>query len=235
MRRLTVAALLAIAALTLATAAGATVQAIYVTNDSTIVTDAWLQDALTCFQRAVTDDFAPFWPTDAQLLFGPPPAGDTYAWTISVTDESDVPNAEAYHYVNEHGVPAARVFARTTFNFGDNWEVAFTHELFEMLADPYTNAAVQTAHGFYALEVADPVEDDSFAYWRLTDTGAPCALSDFVTPNWYRQHGGKRYDFTGYVRRPLQLLKGGYQIVWQPWQGWTAIFATGGRHTMRTR
>jgi hypothetical protein len=201
-------------------AAAAAAVPIYVTNESTVITDAQLQDALTCFQRAVTDDFAPVWHADAQLVFAQPPAG---VWEIRVSDDSDSFGALAYHDVIG-GAPVAKVFAKTNIDYGYNWETAFTHELFEMLADPWVNRAARTAKGWYMVEVGDPVEDDAFAYWRTTDTGAPCAISDFVTEAWYRKGAKGPYDFTGHARKPLQLLTGGYQLVWRA-TGWAPIYA----------
>src|SRR6266496_218740 len=130
-------------------AAAAAAPLVYVSNTSTVLTDAQIQDALPAFQAAVTLDFAPAWNAPAQLVFGPAPAG---AWTIAVSDDSDVYGALGYHDV-QGSSPIAKVFARTDIDNGYSWQVTLTHELFEMLADPYTDRTVPVgARSFYMLE-----------------------------------------------------------------------------------
>jgi hypothetical protein len=63
-------------------------------------------------------------------------------------------------------------------------------------------------------EVADPVEDNSLAYERPSASGLPVKISDFVTENWFRPHSAGPYDFMRHTSRPLQVLDGGYQMVW---------------------
>lgn len=210
------------AALVLVAAASAR-PTIYVWNSSTVVSDEILQDCLPVWQRAIDEDFAPAWNAPADLVFSEeePPTGE---WQIEVTDNADVWGALAYHGVYEPA-PFARVFVQTAVEYGFNWEVSLTHELWEMLADPYINRTIMVRPGvFYALEVADPVEDDSLAYWRLSPAGRPVAISDFVYESWFRPvFGVKPYDFAGYVTRPLQVLKGGYIPVWRGRGKWTTI------------
>ena len=57
----------------------------------------------------------------------------------------------------------------------------------------------------WLVEVGDPVEDSRFSYTRDGVT-----LSDFVTPAWYRGGSKGPWDFTGAVKRPFQILGGGY-------------------------
>jgi len=201
---------------------------IYVTNGSTMVTDAELADALPAFQQALDQDFAPEWGADATLV--QLPAGATVpagGWSIAISDEPDVFGAAGYHDIGAGHVPFARVFADT----GLEWQVTFTHELWEMLADPYCDRTASPAklgehtkagQALYALEVADPVEDQSFAYSRPGADGAPVPISDFVTERWFDGEGGGRFDFAGHVKHALQILTNGY-ITEYTGGGWTRL------------
>lgn len=194
---------------------------IHVWNTSEFVSDAVLADALPVWQRAIDEDFAPAWNADAQLVLDPdgPQEGE---WYIEVADNSDAYGALAYHGVMEPA-PYARVFVRTAIIEGYNWEVSFTHELWEMLADPYINRSVETGFGrFHRLEVADPVEADTYAYWRPSPSGVPVAISDFVLEAWFRPNVPGPYDFAGHLSDPLQILPGGYIEVWQDGE-WVSV------------
>jgi hypothetical protein len=190
-------------------------QPILVVNQSTLVTDEQIQDALPAFQLAVTRDFAPVWGTDATLTTDPATAD---AWTVTITDEPDVLFAAGYHYL-DHGRPAAKVFADSM-----PWQLVLTHELFEMLVDPWLNRSVR-AHGkWWLVEVGDPVETRS--YQLPSASGLPVSISDFVTPAWYRPGTRGPFDHNLHVKRPLQLLAGGYAAYWSELAGgWTGVFA----------
>src|SRR5437870_277353 len=140
-------------------AAVAKAQTIYVENNSSTLTNSALQDALPVFQAATNLDFSPIWHQSTILRLGNPPPGEE---SISIENASDVPGALGYHSVADNGIPYAKVFMESA-----SWQVTFTHELWEMLADPYINTVVK-ARRFWLVEVGDPVEADRFAYTRLS-------------------------------------------------------------------
>jgi hypothetical protein len=97
----------------------------------------------------------------------------------------------------------------------DTWPVTASHEVLEMVTDPYGNRLRAAAHPLdsyrrvrHLLEVCDPCQ----AVWYPVN-GIP--VSDFYTPKFFDpvRSEGVRYSFTGEVTRPLQPLKGGY-ITW---------------------
>lgn len=225
-------ALFAALALAAGTARAGGRPTIYVWNTSSVIRDATIIDAIPVWQRAIDEDFAPEWNADAQLVFsgnGPDAEPPADRWYIEVTDFSDIWGALAYHGVMG-SAPYGRVFAEDAIEYGFNWEVSFTHELWEMLADPYINRTIEVRDSvFYSLEVADPVEADRLAYWRLSPGGVPVAISDFVFEEWYRPNVPGPYDFTGHVKRPLQVLKGGYQNIFIDGR-WTSVFHFKTRH-----
>ena len=202
--------LLAIVLLALCYAGGAAAggQRIYIRNMSTVVPDAAVVDALPAFQAAVSEDFAPLWHVDAELVFiGQDPA-PLDGGRIVLVDSPACWFCDGFHEVVK-GLPRAEV------GMQDGWQVTFSHELFEMLADPMINRGVLVGKKWYALEVCDPVEANQIAYTRPSTAGVPVQISDFVTENWFRPHSAGPYDFMRQTNRPLQVLDQGYQLVWR--------------------
>lgn len=131
-------------------------------------------------------------------------------WEMSVWDNSTMPGAAGYHDIDATGKPRGFVFL-------DNPEpsVVFSHELCEMLKDPWCNAWVQTADGrFRAEEACDAVEGDSYPVMVGDEQ---VLVSNFVTPEYFaavRTEGLKTdyLDKLGGKVAPA-LLPGGYDIV----------------------
>jgi hypothetical protein len=200
---------------------------IYVTNHSSL-TDAEIADAIPVYQRALDEDLAPIWPEarGSKLILGEAPKG---AWSVRVVDQPGCFYCSGYHDL-EDGVPYAVVSAL------DEWQVAFTHELWELLVNPYIERSAVVKGKLvkgkrekrkYALETADPVEGDQFAYQRQSASDATVHISDFVTPAWFRRGSKGPWDFARKTRRPLQILEDGYQL-WFHDGGWDAIWAGDG-------
>lgn len=97
----------------------------------------------------------------------------------------------------------------------DAWSVVISHEVLEMIADPFGNRLIAAAHPLdrtqrvkYLLEVCDPCQ----AVWYPVN-GVP--VSDFFTPRYFDPVSvdRTRYSFTGEIEEPLQILEGGY-LTW---------------------
>jgi hypothetical protein len=81
--------------------------------------------------------------------------------------------------------PTALVDPRSA-DIGEPWTVAASHEVFEMLVDPWGNATTALPSGYaWMTEVADPVQD----YWAWVH-GVP--VSDFVFPAWFENTTGQQ-------------------------------------------
>jgi len=77
------------------------------------------------------------------------------------------------------------------------------------------------AKTMYAYESADPVEALNFAVKGI-------AMSDFVYPAYFevfRKAGSTQFDRLNKVKRPFQILAGGYQIIFKNGK-WTQIFGS---------
>ena len=199
------------------------IPAVYVVNESSVLTDAQVQNAIPAFQAAVTYDFRPVWDAPCHVTWLPrgsavPPGG----WLCAISDTSDQAGALAYHSLDGKAVPTLSVFAKTEQQYGASWTVSLTHELFEALADPYCMASMGQQLPFYGLEVCDPVEADDLAYGRRAADGTTILISDFVTPHWFIPGAPGPYSYRANVSKPLELAKGGYASVYRS-GGWTQI------------
>lgn len=197
-------------------------QSISVINASTTLTDGEVRSALPDLQTQISAHFAPVWAIDADLQLwpatGPSPPGGS--WWLVILDDADQAAAVGYHDLTTEGLPLGKVFARTDRDSGHIWTVIASHELLEMLADPWMDraAVISDAGGFqiYAYEVCDACEDDGFGY-QINAT----RVSDFVFPEWFNAKSSvTKFDYCGHVTRPLQLLAGGYIGVFDPQVGW---------------
>jgi len=195
---------------------------IAITNASTCLTDAQVEAAIPALQRHVSLDFRAYWDLDCQLI--PLPKDDALPggwWQISVIDNPDQAGALGYHELTSHGTPLGKVFAALDIQSGGSWTVTLSHELLEMLADPWINWCAQGSDGkIYALEVCDAVEADELGY--LIDG---VLVSDFITPAWFEPTQADRVDFKQRISKPLQLSAGGYISVLNAVGKWTQIAA----------
>lgn len=200
-----------------------TVPTVAVINESTILSDADVALGAAALQAQVHLDFAPAWGAGANVKPYAPGQAPAKAWQLVVLDDSDQAGALGYHDLTNDGHPLAKVFAKTDQQYGYDWHVTASHELLEMLADPWIDRCVQVAtNEFFAYEVADAPEDDSYGY-TITVQQQQVKVSDFVYPAWFRRGAAGPYDKAGHISKPLQILPGGYIGAWTPSGGWTQI------------
>jgi len=178
-------------------------------------------DALIAAMQVYVDKYvAPIWATPAKLI--KTTDFKKGAWAIVFLDDADQPGALAYHDLTPDGLPESKVFVNTTLKNGDLVSVSASHELVEMLVDPAINLMTTGPNSklVYAYESADPVEALSFNV-----NGIP--MSDFVFPAYFEDFhkpGTVQFDAMKKVRKPFQILSGGYQIVFKSgkWSNLTA-------------
>ncbi len=196
-----------------------TTQKVQIVNKSTVLSDNYISSAVPSLQKQVSEHFAPVWGIDASLSFCKE-TPDVDAWVLGIFDDSDQAGALGYHDLTKAGLPMGKVFARTDLTCGSSCTVTISHELLEMLADPYINRAVQVGTDWWAVEVGDPVEDDKFGY-EIDGF----LVSDFVYPSWFKMQDSPSavYDYNKIVSKPLRILIGGYQMVYSQTKGWTQI------------
>jgi hypothetical protein len=148
---------------------------IAVLNFST-VPNTTVQHWVNAIQRQVSEDFCPKWHMNANLRFYSaserPPEG---AWLIRIVPGSNRSEHSGYHLsVDDHGIPYADVFVIR----GERTDLTLSHEVLEMLANPYDDRYVEDFPFMWMLEVADPVQHESYERDGVK-------LSNFVFPGWF--------------------------------------------------
>ena len=196
-------------------------------NESSVVSDADLQNFIVDFQSQISNDFAPMWGVNAKVDSG------VDGWQIMIMDSpgpNDLQGALGYHDLDKNFKPYGIVFAKLAQDNGISWTSVTSHEGLEILADPLIDSTtfIDTSGGYgltgilVAQEVCDAPE-------RLTYPGAVngTEVSDFVFPGWFIPGYPNQVDHLGQVPGPLQLLSGGYVSYDQVLQatGWEQTFA----------
>jgi len=192
---------------------------IYVVNNSATVSNTEVANDIPAFQAGL-QDFEKYWGGSIRLV--QVDKVPYRAWGITISDRADCSQCLGYHDVK--GVPFARVFTMA----GYSWTVTFTHELFEMAADPFIHRADEVNGQFWLVEVGDPVEAEAFAYRHVSADGRLVKISDFVTDQWHRISATGKLDWANHVHRSRQLLAGGYASYWGTADGrtgWQQVFA----------
>jgi hypothetical protein len=138
------------------------------------------------------------------------PAADPHHQWLVVNNHSPDPSMGGYHDIQPNGLPFSRVYAGDAAREGHDMLVDLTHELAEMIVDPFINRTWDDGAGkVYLIEVGDPVESDGIA---IDVDGHKC--SNFVFPAYYSRSGGP-YDYGRVLLKPCpELFHGGY-ISWQ--------------------
>jgi hypothetical protein len=166
-------------------------------------------------QRQATRDFGPIWKVGATVDALPRledvPVG---YWPMIVVP--DVKDAAGIH-LDQNGQPYALI------EMSDSWSLTASHEMLEMLADPFgkrlvpgRSPAARQGRVEFLVEVCDPCEGAEFAY-----TVNDVLVSDFYTPHFFDpvRDPRVRYSFTGSITQPRQVLRGGYLSWLEPVSG----------------
>ena len=193
-----------------------------------------LMKVAAAVQKQVTRDFAPLWglratvaafdelkdvPSDYHpvILFGDP---DELMGHL----EFEIGDVNAARLVEQFaggrlGGLHLKAFTRKTVALiaaaDDGWSVTVSHEVLEMLADPFGNRLIAAAHPKdpeervrYLLEVCDPCQ----TVWYPVNG---VQVSDFYTPRYFDpvRNPAAFYSFTGALHGPLEVLEDCY-ITW---------------------
>lgn len=178
----------------------------------------------SALQKQITRDFSPIWQIPATIdAFEKLEDVPSDYWSIIIKDDIGFPGAAGIHQ-DRNGQPYALVQA------SKNVSITCSHECLEMLADPFGNRFVASqsiksdqTRVKYLIEVCDPSEGEENGY-----TVNGILVSDFYTPNYFDPvHAPSvRYSYTGAIKLPRQVLKGGYLSWMLPETGewWQATF-----------
>ena len=172
--------------------------------------DRVVQRAIRAVNRQITEDFSGVWGSDWELVLHASAANPNDpdnlpnepvrgAGVLYLVDESTLPGALGYHFINGAEVPFGFVFVLDPG--GNEWTITLSHEALEMIIDPTANVLVpgpdprNPAGGnivLHAYEVCDAVERTSYDIDGI-------AVSNFITPNWFFEGDAPatRNDFLG--------------------------------------
>ena len=190
-----------------------------------------LHSAALALNTQVTQDLPQCWTgitasvSSAPTLAAVPHGG----WPVFLV--KSLPPGEGGYHLDKKNQPYAKVIASAR---DESWTVDASHEILEMLVDPYGNR-MQTSQAIaisgsdvvdstgtfnYLVEACDPCEANNYAY-----DIAGIAVSDFITPHFYDASvtPDTRYSFKGNIKRPRQMLPGGYISYIQPDGTWNQI------------
>jgi hypothetical protein len=180
-------------------------------TESTQVPVADLMKVSAALQKQAARDLSPIWEVSATVdpfdKLEDVPDG---AWPMIIMDDIGFDGAAGIH-LDRDGQPFALITADTEL---DRWALTASHEMCEMLVDPFGKRQVtgdSPKQGqdrvSFLVEVCDPSEAADFAY-----TVNGILMSDFYTPHFFDpvKAEGVRYSFTGHITAPRKVLRGGY-------------------------
>lgn len=180
-----------------------------INESSQPITFDQLTQVAQALQTQIDRDFGPVWGIRALIQPAEAEPAHRRVWPIRMVDQ---PQAGLGVHLDQHHRPFAEVMAQ------DGWSITASHELLEMLVDPY-------GHRFTQAPDIDPNSDGHMVSY-LVEVGDPCevysyliggvAVSDFITPEYYdtAAPAGTSFDFLNRLNAPLEVPPGCY-ISWQ--------------------
>jgi hypothetical protein len=184
------------------------IQEVALVSETKAVKSRELMKVAAALQKQVMRDFAPIWEISGTIdpfeKLEDVPIG---YWPVLIRDDIGFAGAAGIH-LDDGGQPFALVQASSS------WALTASHEVVEMLADPFGNRLVagnsikpNQGRVEYLVEVSDPSEAEEFGY-----TVNGILVSDFYTPRYFDPvpAAGVRYSFTGAILEPRKVLRGGY-------------------------
>jgi len=168
-----------------------------------------VSDVAQALQIQLDRDFTPIWGIRATVI--PLDKGESIpksAWPMRIVDK---PEGGLGIHLDKNHKPFAQI------QDTDDWSVTASHELLEMLVDPFGHKFVRgpdmtpgsDSHLVnYLVEVGDPCEIFSYTIGGVS-------VSDFVTPDYYNEASpaGTDVDFLTRLSTPYEVPEGCY-ISW---------------------
>jgi hypothetical protein len=187
---------------------------IYVTNQSTNVTDADAATMTSACNAQLAQHVAPAWGRLASpVVFVPRNQVPRGGWVIVLMDTLDEVDALGWHTDDGQGIHGV-VGTKATLDAGykvltGTYAVATTlsHEVVELFLDVHCNVWCDTGRGQAIIqEACDPVEADHYKVQGVD-------VSDFVLPDYFDPTPtSKQFDYLGKLTKPFSLAKGGYYV-----------------------
>jgi len=168
-------------------------------------------ELLAALQEYVDQHFAPVWHTPVKIIDGKhgvraQPGHWQLVFLKKNDQEQGIKGLLGFHDLTEHGQPLAKVFVDEVERNHEQVSVTASHELGEMLVDPWIHMGVRgpDENSWYAYETSDAVEVGPTVDVR----GLP--MSNFVYPEWFGAFPGPKFDHRGQCTRPFEIMEGGF-------------------------
>jgi hypothetical protein len=187
---------------------------VYVQDLSSTIPVEDVAAALPAFQTSVSRDLNASWGTDATLTMDPALATSANM-EIDLVDSAACTMCLGFHDVI-NGKPTS--FVTTGIAPNESWQLTFSHEMQEMLVDPYINHFANWSSRNWLVEVSDPCESGYYAYFI-----DGVAISDFITPRWYNPRLRGPFDFGRHFTHAGQIGRHGYASYLTS-GGWKQVF-----------
>jgi hypothetical protein len=195
---------------------------IVIINVDTDVAAVEIIHAAAALQRQVLEDFYPVWGIDATVRPATlkDPARDD-EWRLELRKVPTIDGALGFHDITDAGLPRLFDFPELDAQDGVRWTVTASHEILEALADPWLRRGAQDDAGvWWATEVCDPVEQDTYAIDGVL-------VSNFAYPAWQepppKPDATTRYDHLGLCKGPWEVRDGGYAQKYDTTKGWIQV------------
>ncbi|HEY8039480.1 MAG TPA: hypothetical protein VIF15_06785 [Polyangiaceae bacterium] len=194
---------------------------------STVVSYADARTVVRALRKQARQHFAPAYGIRAEVELVPQGRQDPGAWQIVIADGAVRAAEDGWHETTQSGLPLGKVLAEKVIGETGGWSSTASHELLELLADPYMSLTVvgfEHHHArLFAYEICDAVQDDRYSYFI-----DGVRVSDFVTPAWFEGFHAPDsvpFDHRGHCVRPFHVLSGGYaSVAHQDWvRGWRDV------------
>jgi len=199
---------------------------VIVVNRSSIKT-VEIRFAVRAIASQVRTDLAPLWglaeprivlaesfPDDPRGAVAPQGIGGRHADPVVFVVDSDESVDLGAHRATSRGTPwgIVDIGESRLDSFDTDWTVTLSHEILEIIVNPYMNrfsvgpANEDDPFPLYPVEVCDP--GDGFY------SGDGVEVSNFVTPAWFGGIGEGAFpvDFTGQCKGPWDITHNGFAV-----------------------
>lgn len=147
-----------------------------------------------------------FHATDDSVL---PPS----TWRVYLYDEpQDLAGAGRLGYHRFDGplpTPVGHVFVGPSERADEPWTGVVSHEIIEMLGDPWVNLEVRRGVELWPRELCDAVQGH---YYR-TPLIEGVEVADFLLPEYFIEGANGPYDYLGRLSAPFSIAPTGYSLV----------------------
>ena len=205
---------------------------ISVVNKSTLVKDADVDTMCKAIQSQLTLHVLPAWHMTAVTVTFVPTSGvkkiPGYSWVVyMIDDDTQVEGALGYHQEETNGEIDAFIMAKPILDNGGTTLVydpknpgqytvsaTLSHEIIEMVGDPFTNNYSDNGSTSYCHELCDAVEQIGYG---VAVGGTTVSVSDFLFPSYFNPDANLAlnapFNYLKTLTKPFTMLAGGYSIV----------------------